>query len=154
MGDLSDGAQQFRDLARNLTLVGAGELHRELYQAVSDAARPVAGDIRRSLPDFMPNRYAETLDADLEIRVSQRTGADTAGVVLMGRGRTRARKVKRLEAGVLSHPLFGNREHWYNQTSHVSAGFFSRPAEAAAPQIREAILAAMSRIADKATGRL
>jgi hypothetical protein len=154
LADLSDAAQEFRDLARNLELVGAGELHAELYKAVSDAARPAAGAVRAGLPAHMPNRYAAVLDSDLNLSVSRRTGVDTAGVFITARGRMKARKVKHLEGGVLSHPLFGMRHHWYNQTSHVSAGFFNDPIARQAPQIRDKITEAMRRIADKATGRL
>lgn len=154
MADLSDAAQEFRDLARNLALVGAGELRQELYTAINDAAKPVLARIRRDMPDYMPDRYAGTLDADLSLSVSKQTGVDTAGVALTGRSRLQQRKLRRVDSGLLTHPLFGNREHWYTQTDGMEAGFFTRPAEESAPRVREAILAAMARIADKATGRL
>jgi hypothetical protein len=153
LADLSDAAQEFRDLARNLTLVGAGELHAELFRAVSDAARPATEAVRVNLDAHMPTRYADELNADLDLSVSRRTGVDTAGVFITARGRMKARKVRRLEGGVLSHPLFGMRHHWYDQTAHVSAGFFNDPIAKTVPQIRDKIIEAMHRVADKATGR-
>lgn len=150
MADLAEAAAEFADLAKNLAQVGAVELRAELFKAINEAAQPIQQDIRRAMPDFMPNRYARALDDDLAIRVSKRTGTDP-GVRIVGTGRTQRRKVARLNDGVLAHPLWGNRRHWYNQA--VTPGFFTRPAEASLPQVRERILAALERIAEKAVGR-
>lgn len=156
MTDLAGAAAEFATLAKNLQLVGAVELRAELYKAIDDAARPVLGEIRTRLVDYMPNPYAEVLDQDLRLSLSRRTGRDP-GVRLTatgrGRGGVQRRRLRRLEGGVLAHPLYGNRRHWYNQTSHVVAGFFSGPIQDSAPQVRDAILAAMDRVANKALGR-
>jgi hypothetical protein len=149
-GDLYDGAAQFAELSKNLLLVGNTELRRELFQAVTEATRPIQRDIRAALPDHMPNRYAPVLDADLSLTVSK-TG--DAGVRISAKSRGKARKLRRLEAGTISHPLFGLRHHWFNQTAGMSAGFFTDPIEKDAPVVREAILAAMDRIGLIATGR-
>ena len=150
MADLSDAASQFRDLARNLTLVGDDELRRELYSAVSGAARPLLDDIRRGMPDYMPDRYAATLGADLSLGSAK--GAE-AGVRVWARPRVRARKLRRLDAGRITHPVFGNRGRWVTQTAGMRPGWFTAPAQASAPQVRDAILAAMHRISEKALGR-
>lgn len=157
MTDLAGAAQEFRDLAVVLRLVGEDDLRRELYRAISDASKPVLGDIRQGIPDHMPNRYAAVLSADLSLTSSARTGSDP-GVLLLGRVRgSKKRKLRRLDQGILAHPLFGNRGYWYYQTPANSRGmrdgFFTRPAEDSAPQVRDAILAAMHNIAEKATRR-
>ena len=147
------GAEEFATLAKNLILVGEVELKKELYDAIDAATRPVEDNMRRGLPDYMPDRYAETLNGDLRITTSKRTGPDP-GVRVQAAGRARRRRVRRLNAGVLAHPLFGNRRYWYNQVDGVRAGFFDAPAEAAMPQVREAVSAALERAAEKAVGRL
>src|SRR5258708_16253084 len=63
-------------------------------------------------------------------------------IAIRARGSTHKRKVIQLDEGVLSHPLFGDREHWYRQTSHVKAGFFADPAKKAASGIPADALAA------------
>ena len=158
MADLADASLQFAELARNLTLVGFGELRRELDQAVNAAARPVADEIRNvpHLRDYMPNRYADVLAADLKVSVQKRTVGEGAGVNIFanastfGRG---GRKVRQRDSGVITHPLFGNRKVWKTQTGGMRPGFFTDPAERSAPRVREQILEAMRRVADKATGR-
>ncbi len=155
MSDLAAGADAFRLLATRLRDLGETGLRRDLSKAVSDAARPVLGEVRTELPGHMPNRYARTLDEDLQLTLSQRTNADTPGVTLRAttRGRGGRRRIRRLDSGVLAHPLFGNRRHWYEQASHVSAGFFTGPAQDSAPRVRDAILHAMHDVAAKVLGK-
>lgn len=159
MADLAEAAQEFADLAKNLTLVGETELRAELFKAIDEAAQPIEGDIRKAMPDFLPDRYAEVLDEDLAIRTSRRTGANTAGVRIIGtnrgRGGVQRRRVNRLNSGVLAHPLFGNRKRWYYQGAGkgVTPGFFTTPAEKDAPVVLGKILEAMRRVEDKALGR-
>lgn len=156
MTDLSGASREFADLAKNLRLVGADELRAELYKAVSDAAKPISQEIRSGLDAYMPNPYAAVLAADLSLTTTKRTGTDP-GVQIRARGRVKQRKVQRLDAGSLWHPVWarGPRSawHWAYQTSHVRAGFFTNPAERSAPQVRDQILSAMHRIAEKAVGR-
>ena len=158
MADLSDAAQEFRDLSRHLAEVGLDDLRRELGQAINAAAGPIADDIRNvtHLRDYMPNRYAGVLASDLKVTVSKHTGITTAGVSILARAPTfgrGGRKIRQREAGIITHPVFGDRRDWKMQTAGMRPGFFITPAERAAPRVREAILAAMDRVALKATGK-
>lgn len=162
MADLSDGAQEFRDLARTLLAVGLDDLRRELYTAIDDAAAPLAEEIRNPghLHGFMPNRYADVLAGDLRVTTHKRTVGPETGVLVVARAPTvgrGGRKVIQRDEGRITHPVFarGPRRswRWEVQTAGMRPGFFTDPVERAAPQVREAILAAMARIADKATGR-
>lgn len=160
--DLSSAAREFRDLATNLRLVGEEGLRKELFQAIDEAAQPLAGEIGRvgHLRDYMPNRYADVLAADLRVSVHRRTTGEGAGVNLFanaptfGRG---GRKVRQRDEGRITHPVFGQGDRrswrWKEQTAGMVPGFFTTPAERAAPQVRDKILEAMRRVADKATGR-
>jgi hypothetical protein len=154
MGGVSEGADDFRLLALRLKNMGETGLRRELDKAISHAAEPVLTQIRTELPDRLPDRYAAVLDEDLRLSLSRRTGIDTPGITLRGttRGIGGRRRIRRLDTtGALWHPLFGNRRHWYGQTSHVRAGFFTGPAEHSAPAVRDAILRAMRGITDQLT---
>jgi hypothetical protein len=156
---LQVGAAEFAALSRRLKDAGETELRRELYKAISDAARPLGREIRSPahLHPYMPDHYVDTaLAADLTVTVSKRTGRDP-GVSVRAKGKVKARHVKRLEAGILMHPVFGDSKkprktwRWVTQTKAMRPGFFSDPAEKSAPGIRDAILAAMHDIAARAT---
>jgi hypothetical protein len=57
------------------------------------------------------------------------------------------RRIRRLDQGILEHPLFGNRRHWYRQP--VAAGWFTQPNDDAAPRARRDIEDALGRVKDK-----
>ena len=150
MAAMDDAAQQLRTVAVHLREAGDEGLKRELFAALRHATDPVPGEIRAGLKPKLPDRYAEVLDADLAIGTSVRSAGT---VTLRGttRGAVQRRRLRRLNAGVLAHPLWGNRRHWYDQP--VTPGWFTGPAEDAVPQVREEILQALNDVAGKATSR-
>jgi hypothetical protein len=155
----SDAAREFADLARNLLLVGEGGLRAELYKALDEAAAPLAAEIGNvtHLRDDMPDRYADVLAKDLRITVHKRAGGADPGVTLLIRAPTAGRggrKVRQRNAGLITHPLFGDKQRWFAQTAGMRAGFVDSPVERAAPAVREKILAAVRRAEDIALGRL
>ncbi len=149
------GPEQLRLLSARLRAAGTEgrELRRELYKAVNEAAKPLAEEIRGydHLAPYMPNRYAAVLAADVRVTASKSTGRNP-GVSIKARGRRHRRKVIRLNDGILTHPVFGDREKWVDQTRGVRPGFFTDPAERAAPGIRDKVLDAMHATGQKITG--
>jgi hypothetical protein len=149
------GPYQLRVLSARLREAGdeGKGLRRELLKAVTRAARPLAAEVKDAghLRPYMPDRYADVLAADLSVTTSKSTGRNP-GIAIRAKGRRHRRKVIQLDAGILSHPVFGNREVWRTQTSHVRAGFFTDPAERAAPEIRRQVLDAMREVGGKLTG--
>lgn len=145
-------ASELESISRHLRLAGDGELVRELNSALRRSVQPVVKDIREQLIPRLPNSYAQDLDADLAIRVSVRSGERNPGVALRGVTRSgRKRKLRRLDAGVLEHPLWGNRRNWYRQGEpSVQAGFFTGPARDAAPRVRAEIEKTLEDVAAKA----
>lgn len=164
MAGLEDGARQFDDLAKNLLLVGEVELRKELFEAVSDAAQPIVDAIRTDVPDYLPKRggYAEAVQADLAMSVVRRSTREGPGATIRVTARPyqnssnrslrrthTGRKLKRLNAGLLAHPLYGDREHWYSQT--VRPGFVTEVAQQQLPEVREKIAEAVRRVTEMAT---
>ena len=149
---MADMASQLEAAAFRLRRAGEEDLARELGAAMRRAVRPVPGDIRDGLKPKLPDRYAEVLDAELDIRVvSRNSGGDAVvSVTATTRGAAERRRIRRLDRGTLAHPLFGDRGHWYNQA--VTPGWFTGPAEDAAPQVREALQQALRDVAAKAEG--
>lgn len=151
MPGLADAAAELEALAFRLRRAGDGELLREVTRAMRDAVIPVQDQIRAGLAPELPNRYAATLDADLRLGVNVRTNDRDPGVAITGQSRAGGRKLRNLDAGRLTHPVFGNREIWRTQEEpSVQPGFFTGPAEAAAPRVRAGIEQALADIADKA----
>lgn len=158
MAGLSDAASELESIARHLRAAGDGELVRELNRAMRRAVDQVPDEVRAGLKPHLPDRYAEVLGADLQIGISVRTNERNPGVSITGRtlsGGGKGRKLARLDAGLISHPVYGNREHWATQgPGHgMEPGWFSGPAEAAAPRVRAEIERALEDIAAKAAGK-
>jgi hypothetical protein len=152
MAGLADAAAELEALAFRLRRAGDGGLVREVTRAMRDAVVPVQADIRAGLGPLLPNRYAAELDADLRLGVNVRTNDRDPGVSVTGTARTKARKLRNLDEGRLTHPGPGNdREHWYTQEEpSVQPGWFTGPAEAGGPRVRTAIERALADIAGKA----
>lgn len=149
------GPYQLRLLSARLRAAGTeGQgLRRELYKAINDAAKPLADEIRsvEHLIPYVPDKYAPVLAGDLTVKAVKR-GTTNPGVSIQARGRVHKRKVIQFNDGVISHPLFGNRKRWFRQTAGMRPGFFTDPAEKAAPGIRRQVLAAMHDTGQKITG--
>jgi len=153
MAGLADTAAELEALAFRLRRAGDTELLREVTKAMRDAVVPVQEQIRADLMPRLPNRYAATLDADLRLGVNVRTNDRNPGVAVTGQARTKARKLRNLDEGRLTHPLFGDRGpgHWFTQEEpSVQPGWFTGPAEAGGPRVRAGIEKALADVADKA----
>jgi len=151
MAGLADAAAELEALAFRLRRAGDGELVREVTKAMRDAVVPVQAEIRADLRPLLPNRYADTLDADLRLGVNVRTNERNPGVALTGTSRTKARKLRNLDEGRLTHPVFGDREVWRTQEEpSVQPKFFTGPAEAAGPRVRAGIERALEDVANRA----
>lgn len=152
---MPSGQDQMRLLSERLKAAGTegAGLRRALYKAIDKASAPLADELRNTghLMPYMPDRYAPVLAGDLDVTAAKRAGANPS-IRIRVRGRDHKRKVVQLNAGVISHPLFGNRKRWYRQTSGVRPGFFSDPAEKAKPAIRDEVIAALHDVAAKITG--
>jgi hypothetical protein len=148
------GSEQLRALA--IRLKDAGDegkgLRRELMKQLDDAAKPLVREIAdlAHLKPYMPARYAGVLAGDLAVG-SQRIFASNPRVSIRAKARAHRRKVRQVDAGILQHPLFGDRERWFRQTDGMRPGFFTDPCERATPQIREHVLAALTETEKKIT---
>jgi len=164
MSGLRDAAAELEALAFRLRRAGNDELVREITKAMRDAVVPVKDEIRADLKPKLPDRYAAELDADLRLGVNVRTagsdpGVSITGTTLLGVGRGgvreggKARKLRDLDAGRLTHPVYGNREVWRTQKlPSVQPGWFTGPAEAAGPRVLAGIEKALGDVANRAAG--
>jgi hypothetical protein len=156
MAGLADAAAELEALAFRLRRAGDTELLREVTKAMRDAVVPVQDEIRAGLKPRLPDRYAKELDEDVRLGVNVRTNERDPGVALTGAPRVKTRKLRNLDAGRLTHPLFGDREHWYTQEGAdqgVEPGWFTGPAEAAGPRVRTEIERALEDVSNRATSK-
>jgi hypothetical protein len=134
-------------------------LQRELYRAITEAAKPVAAQIVDPawLFPYMPDRYAEfDLAPDLAV-TTQKRGGERAFVRIRVKGRTKDRQVTRLNVGIIRHPVFADKGtprktwRWVYQTKGMRAGFFTDAVRAQAPDIRAEVLKAVHEVGKKIT---
>lgn len=158
MADMEAEAAKLRILAEHFQAAGQGALKRELQKNIRDAAGPLAREISslEHLKPYMPDRYAAVLSSDLTARVQNRFSGSNPGVMVRAQARERKRKIARLDAGTINHPVYarGARSTWTwrnYQTGGMKAGFFSDACRRAAPQIRSKVLQAMTDTARKIT---
>jgi hypothetical protein len=149
MPDLDDLAFQLAAISNRLKELGEGGLARELSASIGKAVDTIPPKIRAGLDPKLPNRYARVLEED--VKFSRRTFTDPDGTrvsLYASNAGTRNRRLGRLDSGILAHPVFGDRKDWREQ--RVQPGWFTKPAEDAAPQVREVIRRSLDDIVEKA----
>jgi hypothetical protein len=159
---MADLASELEAIAFRLRRAGDENLARELTAGMRRGVEPVPGLIRAGLDSHLPNRYAGTLDADLDIRVIARNSggadADAAVSVYAQTLSGKRRQLRRLDAGLLRHPVYGNREVWRTQEGGAGtgpgmhSGWFTSPCEDAGPRVAAGLERALRDVADKAAG--
>ena len=156
---MADMASELEAAAFRLRRAGQDDLARELNAAMRRGVDPVPGKIRDGLKPHLPDRYAEVFDADLAIRTTVRNagsaGADAVVTVTASTRSGQRRRFKRLDDGVLEHPLFGNRRKWYPQEGAdkgMRPGWFTGPCEAEESRVRGELERALKDVGGKAAG--
>ena len=136
------GADDLALLARRLKEGGHGELRKELLRGIRDAGKVVVPKIKQEMAETLPKRGGfAALAAREPIAVRTKTSASGASVRLF------RKRGDWLNRGRLRKPLFGNKDHWYDQ--QVPSDWFGKAIEGDAPEIRRAIEKVMDDIAAK-----
>jgi hypothetical protein len=161
---VDDLAFDLNAIAVRLRELGETGLVSELQREIGAAVAPLPARIRAGLPAYLPNRYADVLDADLS--VSRYTFLGGAGgearVSVYASARVKKRKLRQSDAGFLWHPLFGRfprsspRNRWFVNEAPgegMERGWFSRPVEDSVPQVRDAVERALDNVVEKAVGK-
>jgi hypothetical protein len=160
---MADMASELEAVAFRLRRAGAEDLARELTAAMRRGVQPVPGRIRAGLKPKLPDRYAEVLDGDTDIKVTvsnDSSGANASASVVASNASFRKRRLNRLDQGILWHPLYGRfprgdpRNRWFEQREpSVQPGWFTGPAEDAGPEVRAALEQALRDVTAKATSK-
>ena len=157
----TDYASELESVAAELRRQADGALFREMTRAMRAGVEPAQQRIRAGIPEYIPRRggYAETVAGDLDLPISVSTTGKEPGVSISARARgqtggrrgTGRRRYKRLDHGVLWHPVFGDRSDWRKQS--VPPGFFTWPCYEAEPDVTRNLADALDRVADVVDAR-
>lgn len=142
------GAEQFLALSKRCKAV-APELRKELNKGVRKAVKPVTAATRAEARKILPRSGGL---ADRVARAPQRARIRTgssAGVSIVVGGKGAA--ARSTDEGTVRHPVFGNKSAWVVQS--VTPGWFTEPAKAEAPAVRDEIKTVMDDVARKVAGR-
>jgi len=124
------------------------ELRKELAKGTRSALAPLKKEIPAAERVYMPTRYGAILAGSTTVTNRVTTG-DTlrATVRVHAQGKSEARDVTALNRGILRHPRWGDRKHWYAQ--RVRPGIVDDPVEEARKRVVANAEDARDRIADK-----
>ena len=149
--EIRGGGEQFAAISRRLKEAGATDLQRELSRAAVKSLIPLKKELGKSALARLPRRggLAEQI-ARTRFRIRRDTSARHPGLRLEARN---VYDLIRLDQGTLRHPVFADesesRRSWTWADQKVPPGWFTEPANAAAPKIRAEIWRAMQAVADK-----
>lgn len=146
------GAEQVDALVRRIRVhADAKAIRKELYQGLNRVTKGVRADMRASIGPSLPSRggLAALAMAKASLNASATTGKN-AGVRI--RARHKSYDLKRLNAGRLRHPVFGNRRVWVEQTAGINPGFLDDSFEKQKPEIAREVQRVLDDIARKIEG--
>jgi len=147
VSSLDATADELARLSAALREAGETEWRKQVTQGIKDAADGIPDAIRAGMKPHLPNRYADVLAKDTRLTISVKTGITDPGVFVVGKNSGKQRKLNMINAGILRHPLFGDRNRWYAQElPSVRPGWFDDPCQAAKPEVRAEIEAALEQV--------
>lgn len=140
-----EGADQLARLAKALKEAGRKDLQKELSKSINRAVRPLKEDIRQSA-GTLPRRggLADEVAAS-KITTRRQNSKKATGIRLVAKSRY---SLWHINQGQIRHRVKGKSpDQWPVQ--RTAPGFWSKPTEEAAPEVRREILQAMDAIAHK-----
>lgn len=143
-----DGADQLARVSRALRQADP-LLSRELAAGIREATEPLKKQAEAELAAVLPSRGGAAADipADTKVVTQRRGGVRNPGIRLRSRSR---RNVRALERGILRHPLYGNKAHWFN--TMIRPGWFSRPIADGTGDLRKELSRRLDIVASKIAG--
>lgn len=142
--ELTLEGEGLKALQRKIRALEDGKLmQRELNRALREGSRPLIDEARSAARADLPHAggLADRI-ANAPMRIQVSSGRDP-GVKIRVSG-VDARSADR---GRLRHPVYGNRENWVTQD--IRPGWFTDRMRARAPMVRDDLVGAMERVAQK-----
>jgi hypothetical protein len=129
------GGEQLAQLAKALKAVGDKELVRALYRAINRATKEARAAVRQAASDNLPRRggLAKRV-ARSKIVTKRRLAGREASVSIVA---SSSYDIRGMNRGEVRHPLYGDREWWYDQPIPKAKGWWSDTLADQAPNVRE-----------------
>lgn len=138
------GQEQLRDLSQRLTRAGQEDLRRTLAEALVESAKPLADAVDQAIPQYLPSRGG--LAALVQgIEIDPRVSVTQSQVRVKLRGKKGGRDLRRMDAGVVRHPVHGHPWVWVGQS--IRAGFWTKTLEGRESTIARSVGRAVARFA-------
>ena len=124
-----EGADQLARLAKALKEAGNKDLQRELSKALNRAMKPLKADIKQSALDNLPKRggYAAAIAAS-RLATRRPNNAKGTGLRIIGRNKYS-----------LYHADQGVIRHGDGKDQPITPGWWTKPTEAIAPDVRREV---------------
>lgn len=147
------GTEDISELVRRISRhADKRALRRELTQGINRVTKGTRDDMKASIPSSLPSRggLASLVHGRTSL-VGQAIGGRYAGIRI--RVNNKDHNLRRMNsAGIVRHPVFGNRERWISQTEGVEKGFLDESFEKDKPEITRGVQRVMADIARKVEG--
>lgn len=158
--DVTVKADDFLRLSKALKEAGhtgKGSLRNELNAGIRKAVKPAQKRAADELTEAMPGPLRARAGKVKQV-TRIKTGADagvTSGIAYGKRGAGLGASNARLAStrGLIRHPLYGNRERWFNTSVPGAKDWHRRSFVQQAPQIRRGIEQAMENVAAEVVRR-
>lgn len=132
------GRAELREVITKLEVTAPAQLEKDLLAGTRDAVKGIKPDVQASALAKLPKRHGYAVLVSRAIKVSSRvTGGKKilAVVSVTASGKRENRDLPLLDRGILRHPLFGNRRHWYAQ--RIMPGLVNDPIDRARDRVVE-----------------
>ena len=147
-----EGADDVDDLVKRIRQhANSKALRKELTAGLNRVTKGVREDMRANIGPSLPSRggLAGLVMAKVSLTTSATSGRN-AGVRI--RARHRAYDLRRLNAGRVRHPVWGNRGAWVDQSKGIVPGFLDAAFESNKPEVTRGIQRVLDDIARKVEG--
>jgi hypothetical protein len=144
------GSSDLREVGRALKAAGDGGLRRELLAGIRKAGKPVVDDVKAGGLATIPSRggLAKRVASGIGVRTS--LGGRGAGVrIVRSSGIYRGAAWSLDTAGIVRHPVWGNRSAWAVTSAPGARGWFTEEIASRADTFRDGIEEVLADTANK-----
>ncbi|ODA89971.1 hypothetical protein ATY41_02720 [Leifsonia xyli subsp. xyli] len=117
-----------------------GGVRKELRKALTNATKPTRRKIRDAARERLPQKGGLAKWAGVMPALITDFRTDRQQVII--RDSKRGHDLEAIDRGRLRHPLYGNRNYWYEQ--QIAPGFFTETVQAETPRIRALVWGGLS----------
>lgn len=114
----------------------------ELRAGIKLAVSPLVRSVQAQALETLPKRGGlNAWVADATYTTSVIASGNRVGIRI--KGTKKGHDLEAVDAGVVRHPVFGNRNAW--RVTNVQPGYFTKPLQASAPIVEASLLAVLDR---------